>query len=300
MGLYAEGTEVPPERSRAEIETMLKRYGATGFASGWDTSGARIMFACSGRHVRFVLPLPTIDTVTPPVGDEPRGWGSWSAGKRDEWKTKRRDSEERRRWRALALAIKAKLEAVLDRDSLVRRRVPCAHRASERGDDRRDAHSADRSGIQERHHAAASRDGWHLMKVLSLRQPWAWMVVHGGKTIENRRWNTAFRGEFLIHAAKGMTASEYVDAREFAFNVDASLRTRLPAPKDLERGGVIGMARLNAVAPPCLLECDVDDDVWCRCGHPWHMGDQFGFVLTDIKPLPFQPMRGMLGLFEAP
>jgi hypothetical protein len=43
------------------------------------------------------------------------------------------------------------------------------------------------------------------MKALSLRQPWAHMVVHGPKHIENRRWNTSFRGEFLIHAAKGCT-----------------------------------------------------------------------------------------------
>ena len=39
------------------------------------------------------------------------------------------------------------------------------------------------------------------MKCLSLRQPWAWAVVHAGKSVENRRWNTNFRGEFLIHAA---------------------------------------------------------------------------------------------------
>lgn len=43
------------------------------------------------------------------------------------------------------------------------------------------------------------------MKALSIRQPWAWLILHGGKDIENRSWNTNFRGRFLIHAAAGMT-----------------------------------------------------------------------------------------------
>jgi hypothetical protein len=37
---------------------------------------------------------------------------------------------------------------------------------------------------------------------LSIRQPWAWLVAHGWKNIENRTWPTGFRGRFLIHAAK--------------------------------------------------------------------------------------------------
>jgi len=40
------------------------------------------------------------------------------------------------------------------------------------------------------------------MKALSLKQPWAELIVSGRKTIEIRKWNTHFRGEFLIHASK--------------------------------------------------------------------------------------------------
>ena len=39
------------------------------------------------------------------------------------------------------------------------------------------------------------------MKALSLKQPWAELVVPGRKTIELRNWNTKFRGEFLVHAS---------------------------------------------------------------------------------------------------
>lgn len=40
------------------------------------------------------------------------------------------------------------------------------------------------------------------MKALSIRQPWAWMILHAGKDIENREWPTRFRGRVLIHASK--------------------------------------------------------------------------------------------------
>lgn len=129
---------------------------------------------------------------------------------------------------------------------------------------------------------------------LSLRQPWAWMVVHGGKGIENRRWNTRFRGSFLVHAAKGMTNDEYDDALYFARQVDDSLV--IPEPKQLARGGIIGRARLVDVIPPhdmatlpALAEA---------CDHPWHMPDQYGFVLADVAPLPFRALRGELGFFK--
>ncbi len=44
--------------------------------------------------------------------------------------------------------------------------------------------------------------------ILSIRQPWAWLIVNGYKDIENRTWSTRFRGKVLIHAGKnGMKAS---------------------------------------------------------------------------------------------
>ena len=51
---------------------------------------------------------------------------------------------------------------------------------------------------------------------LSIRQPWAWAILHAGKDIENRSWSTSFRGPVCIHAAKGMTAAEFDGFVEFA------------------------------------------------------------------------------------
>jgi hypothetical protein len=39
------------------------------------------------------------------------------------------------------------------------------------------------------------------MKALSIRQPWAWAIIHAGKDVENRTWNTKFRGTFAVHAS---------------------------------------------------------------------------------------------------
>lgn len=90
-------------RSRAEIERLLTRYGAQRFMSGWDRESATIAFEANGRRVRFVIPLPTDAEVAKTRSGRNRN-------ERDAANAKA--SEERRRWRALALVIKAKLEAV--------------------------------------------------------------------------------------------------------------------------------------------------------------------------------------------
>ena len=58
MPTYAKDTTVPVERSRAEIERILQRYGATGFMYGWETTRAMIGFVIAERRYRTQLPLP--------------------------------------------------------------------------------------------------------------------------------------------------------------------------------------------------------------------------------------------------
>lgn len=127
-----------------------------------------------------------------------------------------------------------------------------------------------------------------LDRALSLRQPWAWMVVHGGKDIENRRWITHQRGPFLIHAAQGMKPAEYAAAVAFARKADPTLV--VPQPGELLFGGIIGKATLVDVLPPC------GDAI--SCFHRWHMPEQYGFRLVEIEPLPFEKVRGSLSFFE--
>src|SRR6266567_2106463 len=59
---YAEGTDVSPARSRAEIERLLEQYGATGFAYGMEADYAAILFRMKSRHIRMTLTYPPLDT----------------------------------------------------------------------------------------------------------------------------------------------------------------------------------------------------------------------------------------------
>lgn len=103
---YAAGTEVSSDRSRAEIERTLQRYGARQFMYGYDESRAIVGFQINNRQVRFDLPLPNPDnrefTHTPSRGT-PRSPTQREAAYEQAVKQK---------WRALNLVIKAKLEAV--------------------------------------------------------------------------------------------------------------------------------------------------------------------------------------------
>jgi hypothetical protein len=58
---YASDTSVSVERSKAEIERLVQRYGATEFAHGWKQGKAVIQFRMRDRYIRFVLPLPDLE-----------------------------------------------------------------------------------------------------------------------------------------------------------------------------------------------------------------------------------------------
>lgn len=107
MSKFAEGTEVSAEKSRAEIETLLRRYGADQFVSGWDAGKAQIGFRVKERFVKFVLPLPDPSDKAF-THQSHHSWKVRSA----ESATKAYEQAIRQRWRALALVVKAKLEAV--------------------------------------------------------------------------------------------------------------------------------------------------------------------------------------------
>lgn len=109
---YAAQTEVPADRSRSEIERLLVRYGATAFQYGWEGDKAAVGFRIDSRYVRILMPMP-----------QPGDVELTAAGKmRSEAATLRAHEQAvRQRWRALALIIKAKLEAVASGISTVER-----------------------------------------------------------------------------------------------------------------------------------------------------------------------------------
>lgn len=109
MSAFAAGTTVSVAKSKAEIEDLLTRYGADGFAYAQDQSKAAIIFSVLGRRVRFILPIPSKDDkrFTHRKGRSGLMEKRTEIQSLAEW-----EQEHRRLWRALALVIKAKLEAV--------------------------------------------------------------------------------------------------------------------------------------------------------------------------------------------
>lgn len=57
---YAQGTTVAAERSRLEIERLLKRYGASHFNAGWTPDGPFVLFQLQARFIRLALPMPKV------------------------------------------------------------------------------------------------------------------------------------------------------------------------------------------------------------------------------------------------
>lgn len=109
MTMYAHGTTVSPERSRQEIEQTVRRYKAARFLYAEGEGFAAIGFELERRNIRILLPLPGQDDqafATRRVRGR-RSANATEVQRRHAW-----EKETRRRWRALALAIKAKLEAV--------------------------------------------------------------------------------------------------------------------------------------------------------------------------------------------
>lgn len=92
MARFAAKTSVPVDRTRNEIEQVLTKYGAKGFGYANDavSGSSQVEFITSSRRVRFVLPMPPRNKMNETVWQQ----------------------TQRQRWRALLLAIKAKLEAV--------------------------------------------------------------------------------------------------------------------------------------------------------------------------------------------
>lgn len=142
-----------------------------------------------------------------------------------------------------------------------------------------------------------------IHKALSIRQPWAWLIVRPDlvktedraaavdvnelKDVENRTWETLYRGPILIHAGQTMTRADY-EACLLFLESDPRLIWLvgvMPDPAELKRGGIVGRA----------------DIVGCKREHasPWFVGD-FGFELADVQPLPFRPFKGRLGMFNVP
>jgi hypothetical protein len=102
---YAQGTDVSVDRSQSELRGILRKYGAEGLAMAEMPKRAVVEFMANDRRIRFALPLPAVD-------DPEMRRNKAGAQRSSSQLTSAVAAEERRRWRALVMVVKAKLEAV--------------------------------------------------------------------------------------------------------------------------------------------------------------------------------------------
>lgn len=114
------------------------------------------------------------------------------------------------------------------------------------------------------------------MKILSVRQPWASLIVTGLKDVENRTWPTKYRGPILVHAS--------LRADEFS-SEDIARRFGVSMPAELPLGGIVGMTEIIHCVRPHASRC-------YNAGH-------YGFALANSRPLTFVKWKGQQGLREA-
>lgn len=118
------------------------------------------------------------------------------------------------------------------------------------------------------------------MKAISVRQPWAWLIVNGHKDVENRSRRTHYRGLILVHASGTMTRKDWEEAADLAELVGVEVP---PFGSDeLKRGGIVGEAE--------IVDCVEDSD------SEWFSG-KFGFVLEGAVACELEPCKGQLGIF---
>jgi len=118
------------------------------------------------------------------------------------------------------------------------------------------------------------------MKALSIKQPWAYMIVLGHKPVENRNWKTDYRGPLYIHASKtwDQNGAEWI-IENFPY-----LEPAVHGSKTL-RGGIIGSVNMVACVPSCFSL--------------WFTG-KWGFLFSKAQLMNFRPYPGSLNFFDVP
>lgn len=118
-----------------------------------------------------------------------------------------------------------------------------------------------------------------IMKTLSIKQPWAELIIQGKKTIELRNWNTKFRGRFLIHASKIPDKDAML---KFGFD-------ELPVGKIIGEVELIDVKNYNSKESHANdKDKHLVDNFWGNCG----------FILINPKRIKPIDAKGMLGFWD--
>jgi len=133
------------------------------------------------------------------------------------------------------------------------------------------------------------------MKALTIHQPWAWAILEGIKTVENRSWRTHYRGELWIHASVSKRKLKNVRCSEY----ELTLMMERWKPQDFHFGAIIGRVQLVDCVPIKQLKTfneDLGQVVFLR---PFAEGPWCWLLEKPEKIMPFQ-CSGNLSLWTPP
>lgn len=120
------------------------------------------------------------------------------------------------------------------------------------------------------------------MKILCTMEPWGWLIVNGHKDIENRVWQTKYRGELYISTTK----KPYDNLDEMIEFAEAEYGIKV-AKHELRHGGIIGKVDLVDVV-----------DRSKRHKSKWHQDGYYGLVLRNARRVEFLPISSGRMIFN--
>ena len=143
---------------------------------------------------------------------------------------------------------------------------------------------------------AGPESGGCEVKALSIRQPWAHLILCGMKTIENRTWRTDYRGPLAIHAGTKSAADWSHAVKDVALRAQG--RMSIPLLFEAAAGVSPAFRDVTTTKRGCVLGIVDLVDIVTESDSPWFEGP-YGWVLRNPRalPVPFV-MPGRLGLFE--
>lgn len=129
------------------------------------------------------------------------------------------------------------------------------------------------------------------MKTLSVQQPWASLIVYGIKDVENRTWDTPYRGKILIHASSKKVPKAFIDCLPVEWGnevLNHIIFDNIPDLQELPTSAIIGYVEL--------------EDIVEESNSIWASPEQLYWKLKNayIFDTPITDVKGKLNLFDYP
>lgn len=130
-----------------------------------------------------------------------------------------------------------------------------------------------------------------MKKVITIKQPWATLIVEGNKNVENRTWQTKYRGELYIHSSKNsfdFFCLDFLKENDYLLYQYIMIYFGIKNNKITRHinmfGSIIGKTNLY--------------DIVDNSDSKWAMGNSYHWLLKDSQKIEPIPCKGKLNIWE--